>query len=119
MAAHQIRSVPVEDWPEPDRCAWEAACRPGGRLARGGAAAHLKPITRADLARRYGYFLDHLHRPDADLPGERGRGHESREAGTDHRDVRVDLAPRRRRGPAQRAFPAGRRRWADVQGSVR
>ncbi len=67
MPTHQIRSVPVEEWPAPDRSAWESACRPGGRLARGGAAAHLKPITRADLARRYGYFLDHLRRHDVPL----------------------------------------------------
>jgi hypothetical protein len=33
-----------------------------GGLKRGGAAAHLEPITRDDLARRYGYFLDFLAR---------------------------------------------------------
>jgi site-specific recombinase XerD len=32
------------------------------RLKRGGAAGHLKPVTRDDLARRYGYFLDFLSR---------------------------------------------------------
>jgi integrase len=31
---------------------------------RGGAGSHLKPITRDDLARRYGYFLDFLSRSD-------------------------------------------------------
>ena len=29
---------------------------------RGGAGAHMKPITLSDLARRYGYFLDFLNR---------------------------------------------------------
>ncbi len=41
------------------------------RLNRGGTASHLKPITRNDLARRYGYFLDFLKRSDIlkpDLP---------------------------------------------------
>jgi integrase len=58
----KIRSRPVAEWPEADRLAWEAVCRPGERLRRGGAAAHMKPATQRDLARHYGYFLDHLHR---------------------------------------------------------
>jgi site-specific recombinase XerD len=57
-----IRSLPKELWPSADRAAWEAACRPGVRLLRGGAASHLRPITQNDLARRYGYFLDFLSR---------------------------------------------------------
>jgi hypothetical protein len=55
-----MRALPVPEWPEADRRAWEAACRPGMRLKRGGRASHLKPITRDDLERRYGYFLHHL-----------------------------------------------------------
>src|SRR5581483_1570613 len=65
----QARSLPFEEWPPADRAAWEAACRPAQRLKRGGAASHLKEITRRDLVRRYGYFLDYLRRvqvlPDA------------------------------------------------------
>jgi integrase len=57
-----IRSLPIELWPKADRDAWVAACQPARRLKRGGSAAHLKPITRDDLARRYGYFLDFLNR---------------------------------------------------------
>jgi integrase len=57
-----IRSLPIELWPEADRDAWVAACQPARRLKRGGSAAHLKPITRNDLVRRYGYFLDFLNR---------------------------------------------------------
>ncbi len=57
-----VRSLPIELWPEADRRAWIAACQPAERLKRGGAAAHLKSITRDDLARRYGYFLDFLAR---------------------------------------------------------
>jgi hypothetical protein len=58
----KVRSLPLDLWPEADRRAWIAACRPAERLKRGGAAGHLKPITRDDLARRYGYFLDFLDR---------------------------------------------------------
>lgn len=49
-------------WPAADREAWESACVPSSRLRRGGAAAHLAQITRDDLERRYGYFLDYLDR---------------------------------------------------------
>jgi len=58
----KIRSLPLDLWPEADRNAWISGCRPAARLKRGGAAGHLKPITRDDLARRYGYFLDFLSR---------------------------------------------------------
>ena len=58
----KVRSLPIELWPKADRDAWVAACQPARRLKRGGSAAHLKPITRDDLARRYGYFLDFLNR---------------------------------------------------------
>jgi integrase len=58
----KIRSLPKELWPLADRIAWEAACRPGVRLTRGGAASHLRPVTQNDLGSRYGYFLDFLSR---------------------------------------------------------
>ena len=57
-----IRSLPVIHWPEADRRRWEAACQPGRRLHRGGAAGHMKQTTRDDLAQRYGYFLDFIDR---------------------------------------------------------
>src|SRR5712671_3464922 len=71
QAAAGIRSLPIGRWPSNVRRAWEAACAPSARLKRGGAASHLKSITRDDLARRYGYFLDFLERtgllePDAE-----------------------------------------------------
>lgn len=62
MVKTTVRSLPVAEWPLADRTAWKLACRPGERLKRGGRAGHLKPVTRNDLARRYGYFLDHLAR---------------------------------------------------------
>src|SRR6516165_5862395 len=57
-----IRSLPFEAWSPADRAAWATACQPNRRLKRGGAGAHLKEITLADLKRRYGYFLDFLDR---------------------------------------------------------
>jgi site-specific recombinase XerD len=62
IAKGKIRSLPLDLWPEADCTAWISACRPATRLKGGGAAGHLKPITRDDLARRYGYFLDFLGR---------------------------------------------------------
>jgi site-specific recombinase XerD len=60
--AGQVRSLPKELWPLADRTTWEAACRPGVRLTRGGAASHMRSVTQNDLAQRYGYFLDFLSR---------------------------------------------------------
>lgn len=57
-----IRSLPPAEWPAKDQRRWEEACRAGGRLSRGGRAAHLKQVTRKDLACRYGLFLDFLTR---------------------------------------------------------
>jgi integrase len=57
-----MRSLPLHLWPEADRIAWTAACRPAARLKPGGAAGHLKPVTREDHAWHYGCFLDFLHR---------------------------------------------------------
>jgi hypothetical protein len=54
------RRLPFEQWPESDRRAWEAACKPAMRLKRGGGAGHLKLVTRDDHAERYGRFLGFL-----------------------------------------------------------
>lgn len=59
-AKPQIRSLPPHLWPEADRNAWIAACQPATRLKRGGAAGHLKPVTRDDHARHYASFLGFL-----------------------------------------------------------
>src|SRR5664279_5389257 len=61
-AKGKVRSLPLNLWPEADRNAWNAACRPDARLKRGGLAGHLKPVTREDHARNYGCFLDFLDR---------------------------------------------------------
>ena len=39
-------SLPYGRWPEADQLAWTAACQPSARLRRGGAAGHLKAVTR-------------------------------------------------------------------------
>lgn len=62
QAKAPIRSLLPAEWPTKDQRHWEEACRPGGRLSRGGQAAHLKQVTRDDLACRYGLFLDFLAR---------------------------------------------------------
>ena len=64
-----VRSVPIVDWTIADRTAWERAIAPRARLCKGGAGAHLARITQNDLARRYGYFVDHLMRNDLFKPG--------------------------------------------------
>jgi integrase len=56
------RSLPVQEWPDADRLAWEDACRPGARLKPGGAASYLAPVSREDFGRRYGAFLGFLQR---------------------------------------------------------
>lgn len=62
--SNTVRSLPLDQWPAADRSAWAAACRPAERLRRGGAASHLKDVTRRDLVRRYGYFLDQVQRSE-------------------------------------------------------
>lgn len=58
----KIKSLPFEAWPEADRNAWVAACQPAARLKRGGAAGHLKPVTREIHEGHYGNFLGCLDR---------------------------------------------------------
>lgn len=55
-------SLPLALWPEADRNGWNAACRPAARLNPGGAAGHLKPVTRSDHAWHYGCFLGFIDR---------------------------------------------------------
>ena len=59
------RSLPIAEWPQSDQRAWEEACRPAYRFQQGGSAAHLAEVSRLDLARRYGMFLDFLQRTAA------------------------------------------------------
>ena len=61
-AKRKVRSLPLDLWPEADRNAWNTACRPAARLRCGGAAGHLRPVTRDDVARGYGSFLGFLDR---------------------------------------------------------
>ena len=59
-----VRSLKLLEWPLADQSDWAEACRPSGRLTRGGNASHLKPVTRNDLVQRYGLFLDHVARQE-------------------------------------------------------
>jgi integrase len=52
-----LRDLPLEQWPEADRQGWETALQPARRLSVGGRAAHLRPSSKANLERGYGYFL--------------------------------------------------------------
>jgi integrase len=56
------RSLPVAEWPDDDRRAWQDARRPGSRLKPGGTASYLAPVSRDDFANRYGAFLAFLQR---------------------------------------------------------
>jgi hypothetical protein len=40
------RSLPIQEWPEADRQAWAAACRPGIHLEPGGSASYLAEVSR-------------------------------------------------------------------------
>lgn len=60
--AEKPGSLAIPEWPKADQKAWHDACRPGGHFRRGGAAAHLGQVSRADIASRYGMFLDFLQR---------------------------------------------------------
>ena len=73
----KVRSLPLDQWPAADRTAWALACRPSQRLKPGGAAAHMKDITRRDLVRRYGYFLDHVQRSEGLDPNAAAAGYVS------------------------------------------
>ena len=73
----KVRSLPLDRWPAADRAAWAAACRPSERLKRGGTASHMKDITRRDLVRRYGYFLDHVQRSEGLDPNAAAAGYVS------------------------------------------
>jgi integrase len=72
---HKIRSgkpcsLPVAEWSEADRFGWTDACRPAQRLSRGGIACHLASASRADIANRYGLYLDFLQRKGRFDPAE-------------------------------------------------
>jgi len=54
------RSLPIAEWPASDCLGWTEACQPALRLKRGGAASHLAPVSQADIARRYGLYLDFI-----------------------------------------------------------
>lgn len=56
------RCMPVAEWPEADRAAWEAAIRRGDLLDGAGPAAHWRAGTRKKVESSYGRFLTFLDR---------------------------------------------------------
>jgi integrase len=75
LRAISVRSAPLAEWTIADQAAWARATAPALRLRKGGAGSHLAAITQRDLAKRYGYFIDHLIRkdlldPDAELAAQ-------------------------------------------------
>ncbi len=58
----EVRSLPVGEWPPADQQAWDEACQPAVRLKTGGSGSHLAPVSRNDVANRYGAFLGFLQR---------------------------------------------------------
>jgi len=62
LAPGKPRSSPIREWPEADRLGWLESIRPAQRLKRGGTASHLAPVSQADIANRYGMYLDYLQR---------------------------------------------------------
>ena len=55
-----MSSLPIAAWPTADRDAWIQERQAGSRLKRGGRASHMKQVTRDDLERRYGTYLQFL-----------------------------------------------------------
>jgi hypothetical protein len=52
-----VRRMPVEQWPAPDRLAWEEACRPSSLFTVAGSASRLAPLTRSKRAGEWGRYL--------------------------------------------------------------
>lgn len=52
-----LRMMPLEEWPEADRLAWDAALRPATLRSKGGGAAKWSAKTRRTVIKRYGQFL--------------------------------------------------------------
>jgi hypothetical protein len=56
------RSLPLNQWPDIERAAWDFARRRGQRLSQGGPASRLGEEASTDLVRRYGQFLNYFRR---------------------------------------------------------
>src|SRR5215212_9737014 len=58
-------ALPVADWPDDDRCRWEAAFTAGSWCDRAGSGSHLRPATRTAWENSYGMWLGSLqqHHP--------------------------------------------------------
>lgn len=54
------RCMPLREWPEGDRLAWECAVHTGDLLDEDGAAAHWTPATQTKVCKAYGRWLTFL-----------------------------------------------------------
>ena len=54
--------MPLEQWPDQDRQAFERALQPGELFTSQGLAAHWAPPTRIWAIKGYGHWLRHLQR---------------------------------------------------------
>ncbi|MFQ5765463.1 MAG: hypothetical protein ACE5GT_11075, partial [Rhodospirillales bacterium] len=54
------RCLPVREWPDPDRAAWNAALDRGDILGDGGLACRWSDATRRTMASAYGRWLTHI-----------------------------------------------------------
>jgi len=64
------RQVPLAQWSEADRTAWQKATMPSQHLRRGGSASGNKEVTNEDLQLRYSYFLYFLTQQGISLSEE-------------------------------------------------
>jgi len=87
--------LPPDQWPVPDRLAWQRACRrhdPGDP----GAAGHLSPATRVRLCDEYGQFLAWMRKTERLDPAQQGADQVSGEVLdaflVDARQARSDLS---------------------------
>lgn len=59
------RCLPVPEWPDPDRAAWNAALDRGDIFGDGGLACRWSEATRRTMASAYGRWLTHIKRQGA------------------------------------------------------
>ena len=64
------RCLPMQEWPEPDRRAWEHAIHSGDPFTGSGPASHWRPLTRKRVASSYGRWLGFLQRTNALQPAQ-------------------------------------------------
>lgn len=86
--------VPVSDWPDVDRTAWQEACRPGDPLDDPGPLANRGPERTGKFRATYGRWLGFLVERGIDIREQTGLDQFARETVADFvRRLEADLAP--------------------------